>query len=989
MAENGKPRNARFVLMLLVVLAALIIIFWRSTITPEPYDYVAAKAEQLGNDRDRIIAFVENDIADEDYPGCLRGPVGTLFTGAGNNVDRATLLVALLRKAGATARYAGKDATWVQVQEGGSWRDLLVPAEARPAAAAQFGDDLPATLFHKFTVMLRLSGKDVSDEVALELRTADLAGHPLVLSFSGGDAVLAVEGLAHEVRLPVDKADDETLTLVFAHQVPGAAKPTVFTREIYTRKYPDYTAADDPRNRYVITVAPWSLPRWVYDKERELTEARRKQFADKPTRSSYLLALAYMVESDEALAAMVKHFETPAYFTRPRVLITSADFTKGSDRPASCSIDLRQNVVHVAGDETVRAAIGVTRSAYEGALEADILARATGRQPVSAIGALRQLFDRAQPSTPERLRFYASSLERLLKETTPGATLTFAVGDDWRVVFQRGAGNELIRKSISDTLAAALKKSDVEWKVLTSEKMTGKDIGLAALELETLFGPVAGAPTDYRPTIDVKTSTRDLLVTGSRIFLMRKVLPDKDPIVSLEYQILSVDGDIKYESIDYWDETNKRPIRRSMTMRIPAKSVESSHILSRHYSQRLYDNGNMFLMASRAVYRELKDSGETVIRYMKSDGSLTDPIKLYLTHRAEQDVWVNNRERKLGVLYAAGGYEKDHPEKKPYKDVAPIRVGGGWEVNRWKILDNDLYPLIGVGGSRLQTVIPGRVVSAQTGLGIPDAQVAVEGTDAKGTSWGDGRFLLPVIRKQFGTFTVSASRPGYAPAKVPVDFTKPDAFPMTLKLAPHPRGEDFVWVTAKDADARLKEVDTSDRVRDLIRRALKENATLAALVPKQRVALGGALMHAWLLLDPVNFHITGVTEDGLHGSSFAGGMARDWASNGARSALGGGSPYEAQTGAINYHAGFISSWYAYSAGKLDAIGKMIDGEEFADVGHAHAMQFAMDFLNGMKGLTEGAGGMAGRMAGFRGAQFKAGFMAGLAFFERNPVFRGQ
>ncbi|NIA20560.1 MAG: hypothetical protein GWP05_01025, partial [Anaerolineaceae bacterium] len=966
MVENRKQRNALLVLLMIVLLVALIAAFLWSVTGGEPYDYVAAKAEALGNDPGRIIAFVQDKVAGQDYEGCLRGPVGTLFSGAGNDVDRSALLVALLRKAGAEARFAWADTTWVQIAEGDKWKDLLTSGPAAATVTVRTGDDLPAEVFHTLTVTLRLTGQGLSDEASLVLRTAELATHPLLLGFSGGEAVLSVAGSDSVLRLPVNRAKDETLALVFTHQEPGKAKPAVFTREIYTRKYPDYPAADDPRNRYVITVAPWSLSRWAYEKERELTQAELKAFPDEHTRRGYLLVLAYMVESDEALAAMAKHFKAAAYFTRPRVIITSANFIKGSDLPASCAIDLRQNAVHVAGDETARAAIGVTRSAYEGSLEADILSRATGRPAISAFGALQQLFDRARPSTPQRLRFYASSLERLAKETTQGATLTFTAGQGRQVVFERGQGDELILKSISEVLTSAMEKAKVEWGVLKSKKLTAKDFGRAALELETLFGPVAGGSTDYRPTIDLEESTRELLVTDSRIFVMRKAWPDKPKIVTLEYQFLSVDGDIRYESIDYWDEPNKRPIDYSTTLRIPAKSVESSHVLSRYYSQGLYDKGNMFLMASREVHRELKEKGETTIRFMNWDGTLTDPIKLYLTDRKEATIYVNSRKRTIGVLYAAGGYVKDNPQKKPYEEVKPILVKDRWETNRWQILDNDLYPLIGIPGSRFQTALPGRVVSAATGLGIPDAKVVVEGTNAAGTTWGDGRFLLPVIRKRFGEFTVSASREGYAPRKVKINFTEPDAFPIILKLVPRPRPEDFVWVTAGEAEAELKKTEATDRVGDLVRAALSENPELAALVPKRRIALGGSFTQAWLLFDSANFQITGVTEDGLYGSSFGGGMVRDWASNGARAGLGmGGSPYETQTGVINYYSGFISSWYAYSAGKLDAISQMMDGKEFTDIGHAHAMKFAMDFLNGMSGLTEGVGGMAGRMAGFR------------------------
>jgi large repetitive protein len=67
--------------------------------------YVLAKAAALGNDPQRIIEFVRNEIGYESYQGSLRGARGTLWSGAGNALDQASLLIALLRASGIPARY--------------------------------------------------------------------------------------------------------------------------------------------------------------------------------------------------------------------------------------------------------------------------------------------------------------------------------------------------------------------------------------------------------------------------------------------------------------------------------------------------------------------------------------------------------------------------------------------------------------------------------------------------------------------------------------------------------------------------------------------------------------------------------------------------------------------------------------------------------------------------------------------------------------------
>ncbi len=78
--------------------------------------YIVNQAQALGNDPNQIFAFVRDQIAYNVYAGSLRGARGTLWSQAGNALDRASLLMALLKAAGYSPQYVQGKLSKVQAQ---------------------------------------------------------------------------------------------------------------------------------------------------------------------------------------------------------------------------------------------------------------------------------------------------------------------------------------------------------------------------------------------------------------------------------------------------------------------------------------------------------------------------------------------------------------------------------------------------------------------------------------------------------------------------------------------------------------------------------------------------------------------------------------------------------------------------------------------------------------------------------------------------------
>lgn len=951
-----------------------------STPPPQPIvDYISLKAEELDFDRRKVVDFVENQIAHEDYPGMLRGDVGALWSAAANSIDRTLLLASLLRACDEEVRFArGENEVHLQVKTENGWQN--VASQIATGNGELWSETTPPEEdIHKLRIDVERQTGDRVETQSATFSTAELIGDPLVLSFTEQSYRLTkASDPTGGTSATASLADTDSLTLVFRYTRPGD-KEILFRREIFNGGYESYHKLADPRNVHVIVALPCLLRKSVLDRETDSLAVLAKRFGKRGSdvAHSYLLAMTHMAKSDTALDEFRGHFKVDAYFTSPRVIIGSTIY-QGEDELAGRTLDLRKNDIHVVGDEPTRASFCITRSMFEGALESQVLHDAMGGSVTSAFEVFRQHLAPFKASTPERIDSYRDILQRFAAETHANARLKIETHNKQSVEFERQATGELRCDFVSSELKGKLAASELPFTNLRADRFDASTIDVAAVELESLLGPIAGADAAYQPVVEITDAPSDLIRPGVRFFNRSLPALFVNPHTRFDYEILeeTSDGGIVYESIDEWDGRNYTIEPQVHRFKLSKEVVEETSLITSWPSQENYDKGAQHLMFSRKMYRELVEQGFTNVRYLSFDGTVSKSFKLYNVQQAEVNLSLNGRAQKTPLIWVAGDYlENDKPKSTWFwtKTIDDLTGPRAVAKNKWVILDNPKYPLVVAPATAIYTAIQGKVISSVTKRGLANASVTIVGTRAQGDSWADGQFRLPVIKQRLGKFTVQIACQGFQPLETEVDFADERSFPLVFELTPVPKPESMLWVGRKNAGEELSKIE-NPRIRDLVEQAISDNPNLCAIVPRKGVNFGAGSSHAWLLLDNETFHITPVSEDGLHGV----------AGNIAVHAIG----ENPQGSAVSAYAGAMSSWYAYSAGKLDWLAAVMSGAPIEDLGHTHAMQSAMDFLEGMQ--PEGFfAETASSAAGVNMDAFTAGFLAGLQFFENNPAYRGQ
>jgi len=174
--------NRRRLIRLVVLVGILIGVMWTladlATRLHQQlgFDYVAQQVQLLEENPQRVVQFVAEQILPDDYHGSLRGPVATLWAGAGSELDRAHLLMVMLQACGEEAQLARSGTTW--------WVDS--PAALPPAgilAADWRGTMIPSAASHRLELEVRTGGAE--DPLRAVCNLAALSDDPILMEIEG------------------------------------------------------------------------------------------------------------------------------------------------------------------------------------------------------------------------------------------------------------------------------------------------------------------------------------------------------------------------------------------------------------------------------------------------------------------------------------------------------------------------------------------------------------------------------------------------------------------------------------------------------------------------------------------------------------------------------------------------------------------------------------------------------------------------------------
>lgn len=827
-ARDPRPRDWRRITRRVAAVVAVLVMLWLLQHCREepPFDYFAAKAEELGRDATRITAYVRG-LEELSYRGDLKGALGTLFGEAGSPEEKLALLEALLAHARARV-----PATLAAVAP-----DARGPAPERPFEIAVVHlSYLPDGTARETPVFKGPVGALVGDvhsisvpqteRTRLELR----ARRPLP-----------------ETDVTVDTAGAVGEAIRFELELPGRASSLVVLRELWRADDRTGPRTSAPGDRHELVVLPCRMRDYVRRQEGVVLAQQGR--ADAGEMPAYDALLEYALTADALLARVEQRFGVRATFDSPRLLMLTR---RASSTGPVTALDLTLDETSFAGgDVAARRLAAATRSLLASAHEHAFLGQWMPLPCASAFELFGRLSSGLARTPGERTAAIAGSLA-VLRERGPPSRADFGLRSPAGT-----AGPILVTAEATDrglALAGGGLARDV----------VGEDPRTVALAIEAALVAATSGPLPHARTLDVAIDAgREPLVVDLAQFVHR-----------FDQGGRSVDQHVRVTStmsgLAYRFRTRAGLAVARGTVEVASEALANAFVhdpVYRHGTERRERATS--LVVSRRVHGALVLGETTPFTLLAPHGPKDDPRadrpvawsgRLVPDGSGRHTALVNGRATELRMLYA-----------RPVGDATP-------PFSRLAILDDARFPLGRADALvRVTTAVRGRLVDLD-GIGIAGAIVALPAPNgASVLTWPDGQFRLPppIAGETHGAVVLTVRQKLGEEEReqdVAADLTAPGLDPVIVRA--RRLQLDVVWLAPSEL-ARLDALPLSPQVRRHARRALE--AGRIVIVPARMVATqtGTAEQEiACYEADVATGEVRGVLEEGIHGvAAIVGGVA--------------------------------------------------------------------------------------------------------------------
>lgn len=697
----------------------------------ESFLYIENKAKQLDCNTEKILMYVKNEIGNEDYEGYLRGPIGTLWSKAGNDIDKCSLLIELLKYANVKTKIMkDKEGYFIKYQNSAKWK-AFYPVYDRKESQFEELNNIPEEIRHKLEIIVRyyFDESGYKDDIRYKNDVAFFIDKKNVFKWKKGlKGALLVGDRIIKGRESVKKASK--IVVIFNVCSPNNEKK-VYKRTICDTGQEIGHRKVDIQDKYIFIILPNYVDRYVFEKESELVSLYKEKMSDigKVVSRNYLMGIGFSVISDINMGNILKYTGADGYFTSPRIIIVATEYEMLEEKKiTNVSFDLLKNDIHIESPHSKE--INIMRGIFDNIIEGMVLDIVSKQKCITTTHLFNELYKKdygyKNNTFFSRIPLYFHNLQKLISENSH-ILLTISCGEypieiensnklsqnRELTVFVNKAEEDLIENNITEKIEFNYNSE----KRLYFKKFKYTNLkGLISL-IENIFIVGFQLGVNYEPNISRSIIEKKQINISRANHLLYDVTID-----GKNYYVNAYLRKRKYED-KYFFEWITIPgnIIGSAGMRLPTPYIfkidelifDKNFTTSRYgYDKFIFGAENTEALCSLAFEESNEEEDYKIII---NGLPTTLKVKVLKEKRGKPGkIWVWENEKYALVLKV--------------------------------VTENYSQRLKAINNSDIISVMNGRIIDKENKKGINNAKIEVQGI--KNSTWGDGSFELYLNEKQ-------------------------------------------------------------------------------------------------------------------------------------------------------------------------------------------------------------------------------------------------